>query len=227
MYPQPRFASEYGFQSYPSIRSWQTVIDVNDNFDELLRHRQHHPLGNAPIDLLLAMNVGQIGNRWDLKIYLSQISQAMTTKVESEMYRVGRNGIMNTMGALYWQLNDVWVAPSWSSIEFTGHYKVRKLVILIAISNLLRFQILYYWMKQVFAPKTLTVIFNKLRRVVMVGVSDEINVQPEQHTIKMVLYKWNSLVPQDHKYWNFIIKPNDIVVAGTFDIYGLVLGSLL
>lgn len=57
-------------------------------------------------------------------IYFSQISQAMTIKAETEVYRIEQDGFMNTMGALYWQLNDVWVAPSWSSIEFNGNYKV-------------------------------------------------------------------------------------------------------
>lgn len=57
-------------------------------------------------------------------IYFSQISQAMTIKAATEVYRIEQDGLMNTMGALYWQLNDVWVAPSWSSIEYNGNYKV-------------------------------------------------------------------------------------------------------
>lgn len=28
------------------------------------------------------------------------------------------------MGALFWQLNDVWIAPTWSSIDYYGRYKV-------------------------------------------------------------------------------------------------------
>ncbi|CAG2123319.1 unnamed protein product, partial [Medioppia subpectinata] len=29
-----------------------------------------------------------------------------------------------TMGALYWQLNDIWPAPTWASIEFGGKWKI-------------------------------------------------------------------------------------------------------
>lgn len=59
-------------------------------------------------------------------IYFSQIAQAMATKVETELYRSLRDTPHRTMGALYWQLNDVWVAPSWSSIDFYGNWKVSR-----------------------------------------------------------------------------------------------------
>ena len=61
-------------------------------------------------------------------IYLSQITQAMAMKTETEFYRRNRDidhtGRGNTMGALYWQLNDIWQAPSWASIEFGGKWKI-------------------------------------------------------------------------------------------------------
>jgi beta-mannosidase len=62
-------------------------------------------------------------------IYLSQISQAMAMKIETEFYRRNReidstNGHGFTMGALYWQINDIWQAPTWASIEFGGKWKL-------------------------------------------------------------------------------------------------------
>lgn len=36
--------------------------------------------------------------------------------------RAERNN--GTMGALFWHLNDVWVAPTWSSIDYYEQYKV-------------------------------------------------------------------------------------------------------
>jgi hypothetical protein len=42
-------------------------------------------------------------------------------KTETEHYRRWQNridekGRGNTMGAMYWQLNDIWQAPTWASI---------------------------------------------------------------------------------------------------------------
>jgi beta-mannosidase len=53
----------------------------------------------------------------------------MSTKTETEFYRRNRaidplSGDGFTMGALYWQLNDIWQAPSWASIEFGGKCKI-------------------------------------------------------------------------------------------------------
>ena len=68
-------------------------------------------------------------DRFNDLIYLSQITQAMAMKTETEFYRRNRDidpktGDGNTMGALYWQLNDIWEAPTWASIEFGGKWKV-------------------------------------------------------------------------------------------------------
>lgn len=121
---QARFASEFGFQSFP--HGWQDVIKPGDNIKALINHRQHHPLNNTLIEFLVQENldVNFDALNWTEQVYLSQISQAMALKTEIEVYRSGRGNFMNTMGALYWQLNDIWIAPSWSTIEFGGNLKV-------------------------------------------------------------------------------------------------------
>ena len=55
----------------------------------------------------------------------SQATQALCIKAETEYYRSLRGEEAHTMGALYWQLNSIWPAPTWSSMEYGGRWKAR------------------------------------------------------------------------------------------------------
>lgn len=135
-YPSTRFASEYGFQSYPSFNALTSVTVPNDWKYPLtpnILHRQHRLTGELEIKHQIKLHFKDIdaGGADKLKtfIYVSQLTQAIAIKTETEFYRRNRfiNGetkLGKTMGALYWQLNDVWQAPSWSSIEFGGKWKM-------------------------------------------------------------------------------------------------------
>ena len=48
-FPSPKFASEYGFQSYPSLEAFNQVLDRKDMtfpVSKALDHRQHHAGGD-------------------------------------------------------------------------------------------------------------------------------------------------------------------------------------
>ena len=58
-------------------------------------------------------------------IYLSQVQQALAMKIGIEYWRRLRP---ICMGALYWQLNDVWPVSSLSSIDYVGKWKLLQYV---------------------------------------------------------------------------------------------------
>lgn len=128
-YPRTRFASEYGVQSIPSITTLRSVavgakdLERNSTF---MKHRQHLVGGYESMENLISSNfniprTSNATNDLISYIYLSQVNQAVSVKIQTESYRQARSELNSlgegmTMGALYWQLNDVWQAPSWSSI---------------------------------------------------------------------------------------------------------------
>uniref|UniRef100_A0A4W6DMM4 beta-mannosidase n=1 Tax=Lates calcarifer TaxID=8187 RepID=A0A4W6DMM4_LATCA len=134
-FPRTRFASEYGFQSWPSFSTLQPVSikedwSYNSNFTS---HRQHHEDGNRQMLLQAALHFNLPNSTDPLKrftdtLYITQVMQAQCVKTQTEFYRRSQTEIIegegHTMGALYWQLNDIWQAPSWSSIEFGGKWKM-------------------------------------------------------------------------------------------------------
>lgn len=90
IFPKARFISEYGFQSIPSLYSWQQTAYSTDKLDDLIDHRQHFPYGSTPIinQITYHLPMPRIDmNYWSTFIYFSQISQAMSTKTETETYR--------------------------------------------------------------------------------------------------------------------------------------------
>jgi beta-mannosidase len=111
---------------------------------------------------------------------------------------------MHTMGALYWQLNDVWVAPSWSSIEYNGQFKL-----------------LHHWIKDVFAPLSMIVRFNKLKKVEIYCSNDIISDwDPRQPlTIVMKVFKWSSFTVVADQTWIFDMPENSVKLIDTLDIY--------
>ena len=72
-------------------------------------------------------------------VYMSQVTQALCTSSEAAFYR-SRQGPEGTMGALYWQLNDVWTTASWSSLDHSMkwkplHYTIQKVLFIFMKSK--------------------------------------------------------------------------------------------
>ncbi|XP_053372785.1 beta-mannosidase-like [Mercenaria mercenaria] len=135
-YKVPRMASEYGLQSFPSLESLDEVYDKRDLFYEsdLNDYRQHHAGGNLQMQHLITMYMlppesSVPHQRFEDIIYCTQIVQAIAMRTETEHYRrwqseVNLYGEGKTMGAMYWMFADIWQAPSWSSIEYGGKWKM-------------------------------------------------------------------------------------------------------
>lgn len=119
---RPRFCSEFGFQSFPSERCVASFADPDERniTSPAMEHHQRHPRGNSLIiDTMLRYYRMPKGFRETL--YLSQVQQAAAIKAAVEYWRSNRP---RCMGALYWQLNDVWPCASWSSLEYDGSWKL-------------------------------------------------------------------------------------------------------
>lgn len=118
---QFRFCSEYGFESYPSVKTLKSVCRPEDMncFSRVVENHQKCRSGNAKILTYLADNY-LYPYSFENLVYVSQLMQADAIKYGVEHFRRNR-GIC--MGSLYWQLNDCWPGVSWSSIDYFGRYK--------------------------------------------------------------------------------------------------------
>lgn len=116
----PRFMSEFGIQSYPSMRVMKMICggDAPDPNHPGLRTHQKHVRGFKLMKDYVRSWYPPVDEK-DLRSY-AQLTQAMQAEAICLGVEAQRRSAPRCMGSLYWQLNDVWPAFSWSSIDYAG-----------------------------------------------------------------------------------------------------------
>ena len=176
-----RYASEFGFQAFPSEKTIDTFTDDprdKNIFSYIMEKHQRNYGANGKI-----MNYLQQTYRYPMSfqtlIYASQLLQADAIRYGVEHFRRNRE---RCMGAVYWQLNDCWPVISWSSIDYCGRWKA-----------------LHYYAKRFFAPvmisceeeSWMTQEANMNRQHFEFEKSIRLNVTNETLKNRQILVKWN------------------------------------
>ena len=132
-----RYASEFGFQSFPCKKTIEsfTLPEDRNIFSYVMEKHQRNDAANGKIMNYLAQTFLYPGD-FDTMLYASQLLQAEAIRYGVEHWRRNRG---RCMGAIYWQLNDCWPVASWASIDYFGRWKA-----------------LHYAAKRFFAPVLLS-----------------------------------------------------------------------
>lgn len=133
------------FHSMPSFYSWEEALESHDDFSfnsTVVVSRDHHPpafgltfpnpLGHQGQEEMTAAvetwlptpqttDSNQTFAQWS---WSTQVFQSLNMVAQVAYYRRGAGLGENNLGALVWQLNDIWQGVSWSAIEYSGRWKV-------------------------------------------------------------------------------------------------------
>lgn len=117
----PRFMSEFGLQSFPSLKTVETFTLPEDRniFSYVMEAHQKNGTGNEKIMFYIS-EYFKYPKNFESLLYVSQLIQAEGMRVGVEHWRRNRG---RCMGAVYWQLNDIWPGASWSSLDYFGRWK--------------------------------------------------------------------------------------------------------
>lgn len=128
-----RFVSEFGFQSFPEMKTIATFASPEDYEieSEVMNAHQKSSIGNSLIKTYMERYF-VVPKTFEDFVYVGLVLQGQGIRHCLEAHRRQRPYCMGTM---YWQLNDSWPVVSWSSIDYYGNWKA-----------------LHYQTKRAFAP---------------------------------------------------------------------------
>jgi beta-mannosidase len=155
----PRFCSEFGFQSYPSLHIVKEFARFEEDLNiasQVMESHQKNAGGNARIAETM-FRYFRFPRDFGNFCYVSQIQQGLAIKSAVEYWRSLKP---HCMGTLYWQLNDTWPVASWSSLDHGGGWKA-----------------MHYMAKRFYAPVSVMAVPDKQGGIVVKAVNDRLKAQ--------------------------------------------------
>lgn len=132
-----RFCSEFGFQSFPCLKTVESFTEENDRniFSRVMENHQKNDSANGKMLFYLSENF-RYPEEFGQLLYITQVLQGMAIKYGVDHWRRNRG---RCMGTLYWQINDNWPVASWASIDYYNrwkglHYMARRFYAPLAVS---------------------------------------------------------------------------------------------
>lgn len=116
-----RYVSEFGFQSFPCLKTVEMFTRPEDRniFSRVMEMHQRNVAANGKIMTYLSATY-LYPTDFDILLYASQLLQADAIRYGIEHFRRNRG---RCMGTVVWQLNDIWPVASWASIDYYGRWK--------------------------------------------------------------------------------------------------------
>jgi beta-mannosidase len=178
-----RFNAEFGFQSFPE---YSTLLEIGKphswNLDSLgiLKHQKSY-VGNGKINKNIERYFTKPRDFMEF-VYYSQLIQADAIEKAVSSHRLNAP---RCMGTLYWQLNDCYPGPTWSSVDYLGNRKI-----------------LHYRMKEVMIP--VSVIYEKSKEEFELKITSDL---PQRIVVK---YKIEGLVKRKNKFHSIALTSDSI-----------------
>lgn len=116
-----RYMSEFGFQSFPCLKTVEAFTAPEDRniFSRVMEMHQRNTAANGKIMSYLSATY-LYPTDFEMLLYASQLLQAEAIRYGIEHFRRNRG---RCMGTVVWQLNDIWPVASWASIDYFGRWK--------------------------------------------------------------------------------------------------------
>ena len=116
-----RFMSEFGFQSFPEMKTIARFANPEDYQleSEVMNSHQKSSIGNSLIRTYMERDY-IVPEKFEDFVYVGLVLQGHGMRYGFEAQRRNKP---YCMGTLYWQLNDSWPVVSWSGIDYFGNWK--------------------------------------------------------------------------------------------------------